>query len=189
MGHIISIAEEAKEPPLSKMHSCAEQEKYVEKICCPRITNFQLKYIFYRLHASILATFLNKLQQFIMSSKGCDKWVSAFIAVLGLAMAQEEMQKWSLSMRLTTMHKRGFMMATVVCGNIDNRFDFVQQLFRAKYNYKKNPLRDAELNWEDKIGFGDRNSLRFVRSVASLVNCNSKFSFHNSEYSGGVKFY
>lgn len=66
-------------------------------------------------------------------------------------------------------------MAILACDAIGEGFDFVQQVFWAKYKYRNNPLRDAEFNWENTVGFGDSKSLNFVRSVANLVNSNSKF--------------
>ena len=51
------------------------------------------KHDFARLQWSTLALVLIKFQQILDSSEGCDKWLAAFVAVVGIAMALENQQK------------------------------------------------------------------------------------------------
>jgi hypothetical protein len=146
------------------------------------MTNRQLKYFFSRLQRSIMSNVLNKLQQIFKSSKGCDKWLAAFVAVIGMCMAHEEMQKTIHLVQQTkaTTEKLDYRecqsRADIACRDIDSRMSFVNQIFRWKYNRKCNPLRDADHDWNKEVGFGDENSVLFVRQVAQLVKENSKSS-------------
>ncbi|ORX97545.1 hypothetical protein BCR34DRAFT_496762 [Clohesyomyces aquaticus] len=181
MSHVISIAEETKAASLRKMHGNYDPAIYVEGFTTPRMTNRQLKYFFARLQKSILATVLNKLQQFFKSSKGCDRWMAAFITVIGLGMAHEDQQKTlHVVMETKTMtegvdFRAGQANADFACGEIDKRMGFISQIFRWKYNRKCNPLRDSDHDWEGEVGFGDQNSVEFVRGVAQLVKDNSEY--------------
>jgi hypothetical protein len=183
MSHVISIAEETKIQTLSKMHSYTTPHAYIQNFTSPRMTNRQLKYFFARLQRSILSTVLNKLQQIFKSSKGCDKWVVAFVAVVGMCMAHEDQQKTIHQVMQTRAATEGFdyrdgqAQAEIACREIDERMNFVSQIFRWKYNRKCNPLKDPEREWEKEVGFGDDSSVLFVRSVAQLVKENSEFKF------------
>jgi hypothetical protein len=182
MSHTLTIAEESKHATLRRMHSYAGPSAYPDNFTSPRMTNRQLKYFFSRLQRSISATVLNKLQQIFKSSKGCDKWLAAFIAVLGMCMALEDQQKTIhlvMSTRATTEGtdvRDAQGQADAACREIDSRVGFVMQIFRWKYNRKHNPLVNADHDWEKEVGFGDRASVEFVRQVATLVRENSKSS-------------
>jgi len=181
MSHTLTIAEENKDSTLSRMHSY-EPNAYVENFTSPRMTNRQLKYFFSRLQRSIMTTILNKLQQVYKSSKGCDKWLAAFIVVLGMSMAHEDQQKiihQTMTTKATTEHLdiRDLQAdADDACREIDARMGFIAHIFRLKYNRKCNPLRDSDHDWEREVGFGDAGSVTFVRQVAQLVKENSKFT-------------
>ncbi|EUC35454.1 hypothetical protein COCCADRAFT_24635 [Bipolaris zeicola 26-R-13] len=181
MSHTLTIAEETKVATLSRMHSYGGPNSYVDNFTSPRMTNRQLKYFFSRLQRSIQANVLNKLQQILKSSKGCDKWLAAFVAVLGMCMALEDQQKTIHLVMLTKAQTEGLDqrdaqdMADEACREIDNRMHFVQQIFRWKYNRKCNPMRDADLDWEKEVGFGDASSVNFVRQTAQLVKENIDF--------------
>ncbi|KAF1949598.1 hypothetical protein CC80DRAFT_255834 [Byssothecium circinans] len=181
MSHTITIAEETKVQTLSKMHSYTSPQAYVQNYTSPRMTNRQLKYFFARLQRSILSAVLNKLQQIFKSSKGCDKWVAAFVAVVGMCMAQEDQQKTIHQVMQTRAATEGFdyrdgqMQAEIACREIDARMNFISQIFRWKYNRKCNPLKDPERDWEKEVGFGDESSVTFVRSVAQLVKENTDY--------------
>jgi hypothetical protein len=142
------------------------------------MTNRQLKYFFSRLHRSILSTVLNKLQQIFKSSKGCDKWLAAFVSVVGMCMAMEDQQMTMHCVMETKARTEGAHgtqgKADIACREIDGRMNFISQIFRWKYNRKCNPLRDCDLDWEKEVGFGDETSVAFVRQVAQLVKDNSK---------------
>ncbi|CAO2658641.1 Nn.00g063640.m01.CDS01 [Neocucurbitaria sp. VM-36] len=181
MGHVITIAEETKESVLSSMESYTGPETYVERFCSPRVANRQLKYCFFRLQTSILTALLSKLQKVFQADNGYDKWVYAFIAILGLAMASEDQQKTihyammtNAAIGLTTQHNAQTI-AYNCCIDIDAHISFIQQIFRWKYHGEKNPLRDPDFYWDKVVGFEDRNSVDFVRSVAALVKDNVDF--------------
>jgi len=181
MSHALTIAEEGKHTTLQRMHSYAGRAAYPDNFTSPRMTNRQLKYFFSRLQRQIQATVLNKLQQIFKSSKGCDKWLAAFVAVLGMCMALEDQQK---NIHLV-MNTRAAMagsdtrdaqdLADAACREIDTRMLFVQQIFRWKYNRKHNPLVHSEHDWEKEVGFGDKSSVEFVRQVAQLVKENTDY--------------
>ncbi|PSN60514.1 hypothetical protein BS50DRAFT_506112 [Corynespora cassiicola Philippines] len=181
MGHTMTIAEESKYQTLSKMHQFTSMDKFASNFISPRMANRQLKYFFNRLHRSIMAAVLNKLQQIFKSSKGCDKWLPAFVAVVGMCMAHEEQQKTVHVVMSTRAKGEGFdprdaqAQADIACREIDVRMGFIIQIFRWKYNRKCNPLRDAEHEWDKEIGFGDASSVAFVRQVAQLVKENIDF--------------
>jgi hypothetical protein len=180
MSHTLTIAEEGKHATLSRMHSYGGLNAYTDNFTSPRMTNRQLKYFFARLQRTIQATVLNKLQQIFKSSKGCDKWLAAFVAVLGMCMALEDQQKTIHLVMQTRSASEGTdprdaqSQADSACCEIDTRMLFVQQIFRWKYNRKHNPLLNPDHDWEKEVGFGDASSVCFVRQVAQLVRENSK---------------
>lgn len=179
MSHTLSIAEETKAQTLSKMHSYVGPHSYPQNFTSPRMASRQLKYFFARLQRATLAAVLNKLQQIFKSSKGCDKWLAAFVAVTGMAMAHEDQQKIVHQVMQTRAQTEGFdvrdaqAQADIACREIDGRMNFISQIFRWKYNRKCNPLKESEHAWEKEVGFGDESSVTFVRSVAQLVKDNS----------------
>lgn len=178
MSHTLTIAEETKIQTLSKMHSFTHAGAYAQNFTSPRMTNRQLKYFFARIQRSITNAVLNKLQQIFKSSKGCDKWVSAFLAVTGMALAYEDQQKTVHQVMQTRAMTEGWdqrdaqAQANIANREIDARMNFISQIFRWKYNRKVNPLRDAYLDWDQEIGFGNESSILFVRQVAQLVKEN-----------------
>ncbi|KAF2740368.1 hypothetical protein EJ04DRAFT_197310 [Polyplosphaeria fusca] len=181
MSHTLTMAEETKFQHLEKMRSYTNPHAYIPRFTSPRLTNRQLKYFFHRLQRSILSTVLNKLQQIFKSSKGCDKWLAAFVAVVGMAMAHEDQQKTMhvvMDTKATTenLDRRDMQHAAdKTCEEIDDRMRFISHLFRWKYNRRCNPLKDLEHDWEGEAGFGDANSVSFVRQVAQLVKENIDF--------------
>jgi hypothetical protein len=177
MGHTLTIQEETKEQSLRQLRS------YIPGVyasfCSPRMTNRQLKYFFCRLHQTIMTNVLNKLQQIFKSSKGCDKWTSAFCAVLGLAMAHEDNQK---TIHLVTQTKAASHEMSVqdaeaqsdaTCEDIDGKFSFIMGIFRWKYNRGYNPLRDSEQDWMSKLK--DPGAIQFARDVSILVRENTGY--------------
>jgi hypothetical protein len=180
MSHALTISEESKHATLPRMHSYAGSGAYTDKFTSPRMTNRQLKYFFNRLQRQIQADVLRKLQQILKSSKGCDKWLAAFVAVLGMCMALEDQQKNVHLVMSTRAATEGVdirdaqSQAEAACREIDTRMLFVNQIFRWKYNRTYNPLVNSEFDWEKEVGFGDKSSVEFVRQVAKLVTKNSK---------------
>jgi hypothetical protein len=177
MSHTLTIAPETKYATLSRMHSFnGSNDTYTS----PRMTNRQLKYFFSRVQQSIQTSLLNKLQQIFKSSKGCDKWLAAFITIVGMCMALEDQQKTIHLVQTTKSTTEGLDVrdaqahADHANREIDTQMHFIQQVFRWKYNRKHNPLLNADHDWEKEVGFGDAGSVNFVRQVAQLVKENSK---------------
>jgi hypothetical protein len=177
MGHALTISDETRHGSLSNMHGYdGDYANYTS----PRMTNRQLKYFFNRLHNTILSGVLKELQQIFRSSKGCDKWHAAFIAVVGLCMAQEDQQKTIHCVMETAAQTTGDPLAAQItaesaCREIDQRMAFITHLFRLKYHRKCNPLKEPERDWEHEPGFGNESSVRFVRQVAQLCTDNSEY--------------
>lgn len=164
---------------LSRMRGIYNPSMYVDNFTVPRMTARQIKYYVARIQRNILNTVLNKLQQIFKSSKGCDKWMAAFIAVIGLGMAHEDQQK-TLHVVMETKHTTEGInrldaqaRANHACREIDSRMDFICQIFRWKYNRKWNPLRDSDHDWRGELGFGDKDSVEFIKAVSQLVKENS----------------
>ncbi|KAF2710405.1 hypothetical protein K504DRAFT_476371 [Pleomassaria siparia CBS 279.74] len=181
MSHTLTMAEEYKDRTLSKMHSYTGHDSYADRLTSPRMTNRQLKYFFSRLQRSIMSTILNKLQQIFKSSKGCDKWLAAFVVVVGMCMAHEDQQQTIHQVQATKAATDNLNMremqarADIACRDIDARMAFITHIFRLKYNRKVNPLKEASHDWEREVGFGDASSVDFVRQVAQLVKDNTGF--------------
>ncbi|KZM21594.1 hypothetical protein ST47_g7208 [Ascochyta rabiei] len=181
MSHTLTIAPETKYATLSRMHSFnGRNETYTS----PRMTNRQLKYFFSRVQRSIQNALLNKLQQIFKSSKGCDKWLAAFITIVGMCMALEDQQKTIHLIQTTKATTEGLdgrdaqIHADHANRNIDTQMHFIQQIFRWKYNRKHNPLLNPDHDWEKEAGFGDASSVNFVRQVAQLVKENTDYLQH-----------
>ncbi|KAF3005872.1 hypothetical protein E8E13_009158 [Curvularia kusanoi] len=185
MSHTLTIAPETKYATLSRMHSFIENDTYTS----PRMTNRQLKYFFHRVQQSIQTTLLNKLQQIFKSSKGCDKWLAAFITIVGMCMALEDQQKTIHLVQTTKSTTEGLDVrdaqahADHANREIDTQMHFIQQIFRWKYNRKHNPLLNADHDWEKEVGFGDASSVNFVRQVAQLVRENTDYLQHRGAVS------
>lgn len=167
------MAEESKHATLQKMHSYTSPARYVQNFTSPRMANRQLKYFFSRLQRNIVNNVLNKLQQIFKSSKGCDKWLVAFIAVVGMCMAYEDQQKTIHLVMETKVKTEGVDRmeahhnAEHACDVIDVQMNFIARIFRLKYNRKCNPLQNAGHDWEREAGFGDASSVAFVRQSPS----------------------
>jgi hypothetical protein len=186
MSHTLTIAPETKYATLSRMHSFnGSNDTYTS----PRMTNRQLKYFFSRVQQSIQTSLLNKLQQIFKSSKGCDKWLAAFITIVGMCMALEDQQKTIHLVQTTKSTTEGLDVrdaqahADHANREIDTQMHFIQQIFRWKYNRKHNPLLNADHDWEKEVGFGDAGSVNFVRQVAQLVKENTDYLQHRGAVS------
>jgi hypothetical protein len=121
---------------------------------------------------------LHKLQNIFTSSKGYDNWVVAMIAVLGMCMALEDQQRTIhsvMSMRSATEGMDVRDAQEQADTKIDMWMLFVTEIFRCKYNHERNPIKNADHDWEKEVKFGDEESVKFVRLVASLTRNNSKY--------------
>jgi len=157
---------------LYKLHTYPSSPDAYAHAPSPRMANRQLKYLFCHLHQQILDSILKKLQQVLRSSKGPQKWTSAFIALLGLAMAFELTQQ--LVHVITDadaamgkyLPRDAEYVAESACRAIDEKFAFVNNLFRWKYR-GVNPLRDMDTNQVEQV-LGDKG-VEFVRDVGTLI--------------------
>lgn len=173
MGHTINIESSCRDRVFSRLRRPRQQgSPTFDKYSFPRMASRQLKYLFASLHRQIMGEVLKKLQQFFKSSKGTEKWTAVFVALLGLAMVHEENQKTItiiLDRRQTEceMSKNDAdLEADRACKTIDERFTFLTELFKAKYNKGGNPLR------EQGAGQGrlrDERERLFARDVVALV--------------------
>jgi hypothetical protein len=163
------------------------------RFCTPRMANRQLKYHFLHLHVKYMGELLNKLQQIFRSSKGTERWLAAFVIVLGLAIANEEMQKLAplvtdaqiaASDPATLTNESGYsskedaeQKAEKAGKEIDDGFRFIMKIFRWKYCRSGNPLRDGEREgwkeWTERLR--DERVIRFLQQISSLVGERCKF--------------
>ena len=157
---------------LYKLHTYPSSPDAYAHAPSPRMANRQLKYLFCHLHQNILDSILKKLQHVLRSSKGPQKWTSAFIALLGLAMAFELTQHLvhvvtdaDAAMQKYTPRDAEYV-AESACRAIDEKFAFVSNLFRWKYR-GFNPLRDVDRDQVKQV-LGDKG-VEFVRDVATLI--------------------
>jgi len=138
-----------------------------------RMVNRQLKFLYCALFSQIMEGVLKRLQQILRSSRGGAKWTSAFVALLGLAMCFEEVQRTAHTNQdaevflglLTDLEAS--QNAEAACRLIDEKFGFVANLFRWKYHRGFNPLKDLEdQKVQNTLG---TSALEFVKGVAGLV--------------------
>ena len=158
---------------LTKLHSFPGGHDPYGWATSPRMANRQLKLLWCSLMTSTMDSVLKRLQQILRSSKGGAKWTSAFCCLLGLAMCFEYMQRMAhvvcddptVKGVATTQDME--CRAEAACRAIDDKFLFVNNLFRWKYHRGFNPLRDYK---DEKVQrtLGE-NALEFVRSVNGLM--------------------
>jgi len=126
---------------------------------------------------------LKKLQQILRSSKGCGKWLSAFVAILGLAMVHEETQK-TAHIIADSNYAQGICTerqaereAEKACQNIDDRFFFITNLFRWKYNRGFNPFNKTKPEKMTEV-LGVK-AMGFVSKIHHLVSEKCKPTSNN----------
>lgn len=158
---------------LYKLHSYPASRDAYAHAPSPRMANRQLKYLFCQLQQTILDAILKKLQQVLRSSKGPQKWTSAFIAILGLAMSFELTQRLvhvvadaDAAMGKYSIRDAEYV-AETACRAIDEKFAFISNLFRWKYHRGFNPLREVERDSVKQV-LGEKG-VEFVRGVTSLI--------------------
>jgi hypothetical protein len=92
MSYTFTIAGENNPSTLRPLSSYADLFTNLDINTSLCMTDRQLKSFFSRLEHNIYSVVLNKLQQIFHSSKGSDKKLVAFIAMLGMCMALEKQQ-------------------------------------------------------------------------------------------------
>ncbi|KAF1983133.1 hypothetical protein K402DRAFT_396850 [Aulographum hederae CBS 113979] len=196
MCRTATIPNADREYILSKMRSY--RRGTYSTACSPRMANRQLKYLCCSLQQQIMNDILKRLQQILRSSKGNGKWTSAFCAILGLAMVHEETQK-IIHVDMDALHAMGQISradadrkAESACREIDDRFGFVANLFRWKYNrsftHNKsfNPLRDA--GDPRMVGILGERNMGFVGKVTELIleKCRTPDNYLNERQHVGI---
>lgn len=148
------------------------------RYCSPRMANRQLKFLFCALHRDVMHEVLKRLQQILRSSRGCGRWLSAFVAMIGLAMVHEDTQK-TVHVTADSNYAQGLCTereaereAERACQIIDDRFMFITNLFRWKYNRGFNPFQNA--NQEKSMKVLGEKTMSFLRGMRSLVDDNCK---------------
>jgi hypothetical protein len=169
LSHVLNVAEGRKHSALSMMKSY-EPDAYLPKHTSPRLVNGQLKYFFYQLHEHIRNSVLDRLQKIFRSSG--DRWLAASIAVIGVCMAQEEMQKLTHLVQNTKAasenldHSTCQVQADVECRDIDSFAQSIFGIFQRK-NCPHDPVKNAGYDW-------NKEDNRFAREVMQLVQENSE---------------
>jgi hypothetical protein len=134
------------------------------------MANRQLKFLWCSLLNNIMESVLKRLQEILRSSKGGAKWTSAFCSILGLAMCFEYIQRLTHivcddpTVKGTSTDQDMAIMAETACRSIDDKFQFISNLFRWKYHRGFNPLKD----WMVQRALGE-GAMDFVTAVRGLV--------------------
>ena len=179
MGRALKIPDQIRDAELRQM-SFYDWRSYGAKTC-PRMANKQLKYLFSSLHIQIMTEVLKRLQQYLRSSRGNEKWTTAFCAILGLAMVHEDTQRtihlvMESEVAQGKRHRsEGTRHAEQACRVIDQQFMFITVLFQTKYNRQFNPLNpkgdDVRQKTSETLG---EEAMNFVDAVSQLVRENCK---------------
>lgn len=158
---------------LSTLRYTAANRVTYGKATTARLANRQLKYLYTSLWIQIMENVLKKLQQVLRSSRGGGKWSSAFVAVLGLAMAFESIQMAAHThqeadeLMGNTTSWDGRERAESACRVIDEKFFFLATLFRWKYHRGFNPFKNIhDRKVHEDLG---PNALELVQGVYELV--------------------
>jgi hypothetical protein len=166
----------SQRPLLNRLHSYPGRPDGPDpygRATSPRMANRQLKFLWCSLLNNIMESVLKRLQQILRSSKGGAKWTSAFCSILGLAMCFEYIQRLTHivcddpTVKGTSTDQDMEIKAETACRSIDDKFQFISNLFRWKYHRGFNPLKD----WTDEKvqrALGEP-AVDFVRGVTGLV--------------------
>ena len=178
LGYSLHIPEELKLDTIARLECYAGSHKLNQTdVCAPLLVNYQTKYLFRRIHQSTMNNILLKLQQILKSSQGTDKWMPCFCAFLGLAIALERQQSTLFLFASGEVDSdTGPNQVDKACREIDNKFMFMTQIFRWKYNRKINPLKEPpSLRELDPMGRVWKDAdVMFVRNIANLVRENGR---------------
>lgn len=167
--------------PPTQFELIPDHHAYVNNIALsPRMANRQFKFLFYALYRCVLTSVLEKLKQILRSSEGAQKWMAAFMALLGIAVSLESIQRL---VHITTDAQAAMgkytaeeaeRVAEVACRAIDEKFTSVNNLFLLKYHTGFNPLRDVGSKNVREV-LGDKGT-KFVEGLVQLISENRKCS-------------
>lgn len=166
MGHTLTIVDSTLPDVLLRLRhaspppGCA-QTPHIS----PRLANRQLKFYFANLRCKVFDDILRWQQATLHGSASKDlTWLPVFCVMLGFAMVLEELQ-CTLQIQADAKAEKGEMardaaqaQAKNACESIDERYDFLTQLFRAKYRSSK---------WTRRGSFG--NQTPYLTSDAELL--------------------
>jgi hypothetical protein len=174
MGRTLTFTRETQDSLLEWLTQRHRLPMAHDMFISPRMANRQLKYLFSLLHREYLTNLLNKLQQILHSSNVRGHWMPAFLCLLGLAIAQEDMQR-TVYIIMDDRWRRGEEVAeqathaaNAAVASIDEKFHFLCSLFYSKFNKSLNPVRDSGYEHMPKW-IGDKET-EFVRKVKGLVD-------------------
>jgi len=178
LGYSLHVPEELKLDTIARLECHAGSHELSQAdVLTPLLVNYQTKYFFCRIHQSTMNNILLKLQRILKSSKGTDKWMPCFCAFLGLAIALERQQSTLFQFASAEVDSdTGPNQVDKAYREIDNKFMFMTEIFRWKYNRKINPLKEPpSLKEPDSMGHQWKDAdVMFVRNIANLVRENGR---------------
>jgi hypothetical protein len=176
LGHATYFSKpEIQNLPPSAQRFCDPDSEWFS----PGLINREVKTRLIALLNESVHAVLSKLQSILRGSSANPKWLGAFMCMLGLAFAIDELQSTTESVAEMVWKYEGIMPKVGVvtpetAGKanqaIDDAFIFMTQLFGQKYkNFK--PLVDSAM--ADKLG---ADAMRTVREIRRLCRRECKFS-------------
>jgi hypothetical protein len=178
MSRTLTLDEDTKAATISRMSCYDSQGGYLDNYTSPRLTNRQIKYSFFHIEQSTQAAVLQELQNIFESSKACDRWQPAFIAVLCLSMALEDRQKTVHLIASTNAATQGKDVghaqaeAESACRTIDSSIQAIHQSYWSKCGWKHSPNRGTDLGGNKETGIDNRDDACFTENIARLVKDN-----------------
>jgi hypothetical protein len=135
--HTLAIDGEDMPATLSCLPQYINPSGYSEKLTSTRMIHPQSHYFSSQLQQSALLLVLRNVQQIFISSKGYEKWLIAFIAMLGMCIRLEDQQKtihsvMSIRAKIELRDVRVAQeQASAACREIDEWMLFVMQIARS----------------------------------------------------------
>lgn len=179
ISHSATMVASKKKDTLEKL-TVTYPEWFSDKFTSPRLANRQIKKRFAEIREDILSTFLEGVNRLFNTSEGHESWVAAFISMICLCMAQEDMQRTIYQITETMIQEKeideqsGLKGADEMHHEIDVRTDHIMSLFRTKYIHEIYLFKNQEQNCEAK--FGNETAVLFMQGVVEFVQNNSKYS-------------
>jgi hypothetical protein len=139
----------------------------------PRVANRQLKYYFLEIVNKSMDFLLLRMQRILAASAGKTRWISAFVCMLSLGMALEELQS-TIDLICNTEAKQGNMDGRMAsdtsrrsCSAIDEQYLLMIQIFQGKFG-KTNPLKD-QMDEAKKTLLGE-SGVELIEGVKKLID-------------------
>lgn len=173
MGHTLTIPVDERDRIVSNLRQRAALNEY-HKFTSPRIANMQLKYFFATIRNQMYEKTLQRLDQLLRASRPKGQtWMQSFCIMLGLAMVGEECQRLlhiQADARVRRQEENFFTAnetACCACTHIDERFNFLTDLYQCKYRKRGR----GEARFEDHLSDLNTSAEReFVDNMQNLVD-------------------